>query len=178
MTITEALAEIKTIQKRIKSKREFIDQYMLRSDQMKDPLDKDGGSRSSVASAFQAIDDLEIRLVTLRQSISKANDETIVTIEGVERSIAEWLVWRREVAPNRDQFYYQLALKIASVRDQLRRQPTSNWNKPVPEEQKAPDVVVNIDEKSLAEERELIKNILGQLDGQLSLKNATIQIEI
>lgn len=175
MTITEALAEIKTISKRIQSKREFIEQYQLRADSLKDPLENDGGSLSSVASAFQAIDDLEIRLVSLRQAIASANDETMITIEGVEKSISEWLIWRREIAPAKEQFLYKLALKLASVRDQLRRQPSS-WNKPSLEQEKPLDVIVNVDEKKLSDDREQMKNILGQLDGQLSLKNATVQL--
>lgn len=177
MTITEALAEIKTINKRIISKREFIEQYQLRADSLKDPLEKDGGSLSSVASAFQAIDDLEIRLVSLRQSIQKANDETMISIEGVEKSISAWLIWRREVAPNKSQFLHKLAYKLATVRDGLRRQPVS-WNKPAQEQEKPLDIVVNMDEKKLSVESELMKNILGQLDGQLSLKNATVQLDI
>lgn len=178
MTITEALAEIKTISKRIQSKQEFIQQYQLRADSLKDPLEKDGGSLSSVASAFQAIDDLEIRLVALRQAIADANVNTKITIEKTEKSIAEWLVWRREIAPNKDQFLHSLAYKLASVRDQLRRQPASNWNKPAIEPEKQMDIIVNVDEKMISDDREQLKNILGQLDGQLSLKNATVQLAV
>lgn len=177
MTITEALAEIKTISKRIQSKRDFISQYEYRADSMKDPLDKDGGSLSSVASAFQAIDDLEIRLVGLRQAIATANEQTLISIEGISRSIAQWLIWRREIAPSKDQFLHGLAYKLSSVRDQLRRQPVS-WNSPSKTDEKPVDIVVNIDEKKLANDREQLTNILGQLDGQLSLKNATVQLDI
>jgi hypothetical protein len=177
MTITEALAEIKTISKRIQSKREFIGQYEFRVDSLKDPLEKDGGSASSIASAFQAVDDLEIRLVSLRQSIAKANDETTISIEGVEKSISEWLIWRREIAPNKALFLHRLAMALTSARDQVRRQPVS-WNKPNLEQEKTVDIVVSIDEKKLASDRELLQNILGQLDGQLSLKNATVLLDI
>jgi hypothetical protein len=178
MTITEALAEIKTLVKRIDSKRNFIQEYEVRAESMKDPLEKDGGSFSSVASAFQAIDDLEIRLVSLRRAIAVANDETKITVEGVDKSISEWLIWRREVAPKKEQFLHGLAYKLASVRDQLRRQPSTSWNKPMLEQEKLVDIVVNLDEKKLSDDREQLKNILGQLDGQLSVKNATVQIKI
>jgi len=45
-------------------------------------------------------------------------------------------------------------------------------------ETKPNDVVVNIDERALGSELESIEDILGQLDGQLSLKNATVFVEI
>lgn len=177
MTITEALAEIKTVNKRIASKREFIGLYLTRSEQMKDPLDKDGGSYSSVAQAFQAIDDLEIRLVSLRRAIAKANDGTEVTIEGVTKSVADWLVWRREIAGAKDHFLFSVASRINQARSVANR-PVTTWNKPTGETEKTPDIVVNLDEKRLAADREQMQNILGQLDGQLSLINATKQIDI
>jgi hypothetical protein len=36
--------------------------------------------------------------------------------------------------------------------------------------------VININEQELAKEIELLEDTLGQLDGQLSLKNATVPI--
>lgn len=44
LTITEALAEIKTVGKRVEKKREFIKAFLARQDGVKDPLEKDGGS--------------------------------------------------------------------------------------------------------------------------------------
>lgn len=44
ITITEALAEIKTIGKRIDSKKQFVTSHLARQDGVKDPLEKDGGS--------------------------------------------------------------------------------------------------------------------------------------
>ena len=40
------------------------------------------------------------------------------------------------------------------------------------------DIVVNINEKELAEQAEALEEVLGSLDGQLSLKNATIYIDV
>ena len=42
----------------------------------------------------------------------------------------------------------------------------------------ANDVVINLDEKALADELEGIETTLGTLDGQLSLKNATTVITV
>jgi hypothetical protein len=40
------------------------------------------------------------------------------------------------------------------------------------------DIVVNINEKQIAEQAEHLENVLGILDGQLSLKNATVLIDL
>ena len=44
ITITEALAEIPTIEKRITKKQEFITNYLFRVSSTRDPHEKDGGS--------------------------------------------------------------------------------------------------------------------------------------
>lgn len=176
MTITEALAEIKTILKRIQSKREFIETYQLRLDSLKDPLEKDGGSAKAVSEAMQASRDLEERIITLRQAIQTANEGTIVSIEGTEWTIAEWLIWRREIAPGQERFLNALTARLANARNQVSGQKYQ-WGKETTQDKPA-DIVVNIDETQLNKDKEKIKSILGQLDGQLSLKNATIVLEV
>lgn len=175
MTITEALAEIKTLVKRIESKRGYVNMYMVRLESLKDPLEKDGGSTKVIEQELQAIKDLEDRLVSLRAGISFTNEITYVEIEGVSKSIAQWLIWRREVAPLRQKWIMQLRLKLDNARNQLRNQPVY-VNKS--SEEKPQDMVVSIDEGALAKEAEQLQNILGQLDGQLSLKNATVEIKV
>lgn len=85
ITITEALAEIKTIGKRIEKKREFIGGFLARQDGVRDPLEKDGGSAKAIAGERQSVNDLEDRIVALRRGIQRANDETSVTINGITR---------------------------------------------------------------------------------------------
>lgn len=46
LTITEALAELKTLDKRILAKQGSIPNYLVRDDRVRDPLAKDGGSDS------------------------------------------------------------------------------------------------------------------------------------
>lgn len=176
MTITEALAEIKTLVKRIQSKREYVNMYMVRLESLKDPLEKDGGSAKIIEQEMQAIADLEKRLVDLRVGISFTNEITYIEIEGMNKTIAQWLVWRREVAPMRQKWVIQLRLKLENARNQLRNTPVY-LTKQNPEE-KPQDMVVNVDEAALAKEAEQLQNILGQLDGQLSLKNATIEVKV
>lgn len=174
MTITEALAEIKTIDKRISSKQEFINSFLFRLDHVKDPHEKDGGSTQLLSQEMQAIKDLEQRKVDIRIGIQKANEATKVSIEGMERSIADWLVWRREVAPTRERFLYTMQASVKQARDAMRRGSFGSTNTSLEKY----DLIVNIDEKGIAKESEQMKNILGQLDGQLSLKNATVMLDI
>jgi hypothetical protein len=46
------------------------------------------------------------------------------------------------------------------------------------EAQSLDDIVVNVDEQKLAEDSERMEEVLGTLDGLLSLKNATVTIEV
>lgn len=175
MTITEALAEIKTVLKRIESKRAFVRTYMVRLESLKDPFEDKEGSKKVIENEMQAIRDLEQRVVDLRREINFVNDTTQIEIEGVKRTIAAWIIWRREIAPMRERFISDLRLKLENARGQLRAQPVYLTKG---EAEKPQDMVVNVDEAALAKEAEQLKNILGQLDGQLSLKNATTMINI
>lgn len=180
MTITEALAEIKTVSKRLTTKKEFIKPYLARSDGIRDPMEKDGGSAKAVAEGLQSIKDLEQRVVDLRRGIQTANEQTLVTIEGVERSIADWLVWRRDVAPDAERFLRSLHGSLTQMRDQARQKGMNVYgisNVQVQAE-KPTDLIVNVDEKKLVQDIEQMDNIKGQLDGILSLKNATVMIAI
>lgn len=175
LTITEALAEIKTVGKRVEKKREFIKAFLARQDGVKDPLEKDGGSFQAIARERQAIGDLENRVVVLRRGIQKANEITIVTINGISRSIADWLVWRREAAPMHRDFLNQLRGALNNVREQAKRNGSA-MIAPSAVAERPTDFIVNINEQDLAQEIEQLEDTLGQLDGQLSLKNATVAI--
>lgn len=178
LTITEALAEIKTINKRIEKKREFVLHYLYRQEGLKDPLEKDGGSVDVIARERQGIADLEARIVTLRRGIQRANDTTMVTINGMSNTIGDWLTWRRDVAPNMQGFMSMIRQRLAMMRDQAKRGGSAVIQQNVVSPDTKPtDYIVNVDEADLAKEIEALEDTLGQLDGQLSLKNATIMIE-
>jgi hypothetical protein len=177
ITITEALAEIKTVGKRIEKKREFINQFLARQDGIRDPLEKDGGSPKVIAEERQAVSDLELRIIALRRGIQKANDSTTVTINGTARTISEWLTWRRDVAPGQRAWLSSVRGGLNGLREKAKREgnamvsavATTGDTKPT-------DLVVNLDERKLADDLEALEDALGQLDGQLSLKNATVTI--
>ncbi len=177
MTITEALADIKLIDAKITKQREQIRTYLARSEALKDPLEKDGGSARFIAKTFQSIGDLEERKVGLRRAIALANDKTEVTVAGVTRTISEWLVWRREVAPGRQAFLTQVQQVINAMRHQaaqVGKTATSGGTLVTT----PTDIVVNLNEAVLLKEVEQIGDILAALDGQLSLKNATTPVAV
>lgn len=176
ITITEALADIKTTGKRIAKKQEFVSGFLCRQDAIRDPLGKDGGSAQAISAERQSITDLEQRIVLLRRGIQTANEREEITIAGTTRTIADWLTWRREVAPGSQQFLSRMRQTINSVRDQAKKQGVAMvaaGSQPATFN----DIIVNIDERALAIEIETLETTLGQLDGMLSLKNATVFVK-
>lgn len=176
LTITEALAEIKTIGKRVEKKRESLMGYLARQDGVRDPLEKDGGSAAFITAERQAIGDLTARVIALRRGIQKANDTTTVTVGDRSRSISEWLTWRRDVAPGERGFLAALRNGVNQVRAQAQKSGASVVQ-PGGVAERPTDLVVNISEQDLAKQIEALEETLGTLDGQLSLKNATVIIE-
>lgn len=174
LTITEALAEIKTIGKRMEAKRAGIMPFVARQDGVRDPMERDGGSAKFITAERQALDDLGKRVIALRRGIQRANDTTAITVGGVSHTISEWLTWRREIAPGVRAFLVQLRNQLNGIRDQAKRQGVA-VGAPGTTAQPA-DFVININETELASQIESIEEILGTLDGQLSLKNATTPI--
>jgi hypothetical protein len=177
LTITECLAELKTLAKRIEKKREAVATFIARQDGIKDPLAKDGGSLLVNQRELQAIFDLETRIVALRRGIAHANDTTPIMIRDVEMSISEWLTWRREIAPGRQKFLETLRKTIIAYRTKAAQVGAKTLA--AGEESTQPnDIVVNIDEAGLVRDSEVLEDILGQLDGQLSLRNATTIVDV
>lgn len=172
LTITEALAEIKTIDARITRAQDFVRTYLVRQRKIIDPLDSEGGSVAAIERQRQSLRDLRERRIALRSAIARSNQNMPVTIEGVSRSVADWIVWKREIAPGLRQEYASLAGYLDGIRTQARQKNISVGGD-------APDdVIVNVQELALSEERDLLEKILGTLDGQLSLINARTEIEV
>jgi hypothetical protein len=175
ITITEALAELRTIDRRIAKKREFVSTYLLRQEMFKDPLEKDGGSVSAIRRELQSIHDLEERKIFIRRAIQQANERTNVTVGKQTRTIADWLVWKRDIAPTLQTFLTQVRVKIDQARQEAARKGASLSTSV--ESAKPNDIIVNVNEQDLARDIESLEETLGALDGQLSLKNATVMIE-
>ena len=176
ITITEALAEVPTISKRIEKKQEFIRSFLSRQSAVRDPHEKDGGSSVLIQRELQGIKDLQQRLIDIRSAIQNANAENTITVEGTTRTIADWLTWRREVAPGEQRFTQTLFSQLQQLRQQAQQKGVNVLSSDKGEF--SADFVVNINEKELADKLENLEVVLGTLDGQLSLKNATILIEL
>lgn len=173
-TIAEGLQEIKTLHKRIEKKREFIKNCLCRYNQMRDPHEKDGGSNLIIKKERQAIKDLEDNVIEIKLKIDAANANTSVKVCAEVRTIAEWLVWKRELAVKKKRFLELLQSSIQSVRNQAIQKGSSVVESDI--KAAAMDIIINVNEMELANEIEQMENILSTLDGQLSVKNATVQI--
>lgn len=175
MVITEALAELKTLKKRIEKKEQFIRQYLVRQEQFKDPLASDGGSAEVLKREMQALRDLQDRFVKIRLAIQKTNEKETITIAGQTYSVAEWLIWRRDVAPLQSRFLQNLNQIVQQARMQAQKQGFNVAADGVAS--KPTDIIINVDEKQIAVDAEFLETVLGDLDGQLSLKNAVTLVE-
>jgi hypothetical protein len=106
-------------------------------------------------------------------AIQKANTENTITILNETRLIVDWLTWRREVAPEQQRYLNEMTSKINSMRQQAIRQGVgvsdNGW------------FFVGLSSTSMNAswlKKLKIWRCLGTLDGQLSLKNATITIDL
>lgn len=174
MTVSEALAEIKTLTKRIADKQDFIHKSLGRPEYARDPFAEQGGARSALNAAFQSLRDLEERLAGLRMSILASNMKTTVTIGKITATIQRWLTLRREVLPQRRQFIQKLLDEIQNTRANAQRQGNQVVRDGTPA--RPTDLLLHVDEIALFTEREEIDTILWDLDGRLSQSNATTQV--
>jgi hypothetical protein len=177
MKITQALAELKTIKARVSKKRVNIANYLWRQDMMRDPHEKEGGSATFVERETQAVDDLEARYVAIRAAIALTNAAESISVNGTSKSVADWLVWRREIAPDLQRHLQAMSRSIAAARTKA-QQADIEVRRTGEASSDPRDVIINISEKELAAEIEALETILGTLDGELSLKNATIDVEV
>ena len=178
MTITEALAEVKTIGKRLEKKKQGVMQYLARDSRVKDPLEREGGSVEYIKRERQAITDLEKRIVTIRTAITKSNLETSLAVNGTNMSIFEWLTWRREVSEGSRLFVTGMRQGIIRLREKITKEGKKMVTSDADADTNRGDAVVHIDEKALLDEAEKLEITLGDLDGKLSLLNATTVISV
>lgn len=179
--ITEALAELRTLGKRIEAKQAFIRGHISRKENREDPLKTDGGSVEVIRRERQAVADLMQRIVKLRIAIQEANSGMTVTIGGSSKTIAEWIVWKREVAPLQSALIDDLIQGVRQARAEVARSGglvQSPDNSKELKELRPTDVVINVSELALVKEMEEHSIVLSELDGKLSLINATTPVKI
>ena len=170
ITVTEALGKISLIDKQIDAELAAVAPYIAYTDNLKDPLEKDGGSKNFVKSRVQSVDDMLKNKNRLRVAINTANLSNKVTVAEETRSVAEWLIWRRECLPKQKHVVNQLLQAANNLRSRVN---TSNQ-----QHNQSVGVVSNLDEKKLNEEVLKIQSIENNLDTQLSLFNATTLVEV
>lgn len=173
LTITEALQQIKTSLARIASKRGEVTSRVAQDSRMVDPLQNQGGTREFIKAALQSVQDLEKRIVALRVGINQANLNSSVEINGDSRTVAEWLVWKRELVSNQQTFFVQVSRNI-----QTGRNNAGTANRTLQAGAAPVDVTVFIDERKFAADTEHLNEVLSVLDGRLSAFNATHTIEV
>lgn len=176
LTITEALAETKLIQRKLNKSRESVAGSLCYYEHTKDPREASGGSKSFIKNELQSIYDNELRLERIRRAISDANNKTTINIAGKEKTISEWLTWKKEIAHDRKQFFQGLAQNIKNTVNESVRSPKVFKENPDSEPTIARIVVCAEVAEIEAEQMKQIE-IEEKLDGQLSLKNATTTVE-
>ena len=178
ITITEALAELKLIAKKITKKEEIVMQNLVRYEHLPDAFKEQGGSEKYISSEIQSIADLRDRFVQIRAKIAELNYITTVTIEGKTRTITEWLAWKREIAASEISFYKNIYMKTKSQVDSMNRQPKVVPSPTNQEEPQLAKLIVNVDMGAAVKKDQGVSDLLEKLDGVLSLKNATLTIDL
>lgn len=176
MTITEALAEIKLINDKVNKKRGIVMDNLVRAKHIPDSLITKGGTPAVIASEVQSIIDLEARLSKIRCAIMAANLANTAECNGITDTLYGWLVWKREVARNRASFYEQIYSQTKRKIDQAVTQVQVYKN-----DAGTPLVVeweTALPYMEYATKHNDVTETLNKLDGILSLKNATIMIEV
>lgn len=176
MTITEALSEINLVQKKIQKKQETVLANLVKPKHVKDQLEAQGGSKQFIQSEVQAVSDLTRRLVMLRGSIAKANIENSITVSGKTDTIHNWLTWKRDVAQKQIDFYNKTHITVKHELDKLMRQP--QVYKDDAGTTHLLEVEPNVEYGDYVKKAEETQEAFDKLDGQLSLKNATITVTI
>lgn len=175
-TITEALAELKLIKKKVQQKQALLQGNILRAHHLKDPHESEGGTFERNKRELQSIMDLHKRYIAVKGSIFKANAETNLTIDDNTMSVNDWITWKREIANDEIKMFSTLhgALKrdldnaaksMQAYKDESGVAHLAQW-------------IPNFDLGTLISEHEFRQTLLDKLDGKLSLINATVTIEV
>lgn len=176
ITITEGLAEIKTIQARLDKRQEAVLRFLARDARLRDPLESEGGSIEFVRRERQAIGDLEERIVNIRTAIQAVNLATQLSVNNRTATVSEWLNWRRDVSGRHGNFLNTMNQTIAQARQKAAQQGARLTDQDA--NTKPGDFIIAVSERELAEAIEEQEIVLGELDGKLSLLNATTTINV
>lgn len=176
LTITEALSEVNLIKKKIEAKQTFIKSNMFSYNHLKDPYASEGGIAKKITSELQSLKDLQTRLEKIRAKISEANLHETLTVGETTKTVMEWLAWKREISASQTQFVNFMLSSIKSELDRYGKTP--QVFKDDAGNNHLAEITPNIDIPAWQREQENLMTINEVLDGKLSLKNATMMIDI
>lgn len=175
MTVTEALAEIKLIEKKIAKKEETVRAHLSRYENTPDPFQSvSGGSKAAVQAEVQSVKDLREKLVRIRGAIATANIENTVTVGEATRNIYDWLTWKREIANKERDFYQAIHTTLKLQLDTNAQRP--NVYKDETGVVQVAKLIPNVDYAEFLTRHQKLTDMIETVDGKLSLKNATILI--
>lgn len=181
MKLTQALSELHTISKRIETTKERVLTNLTRIESADDPhKGEPDGSFGVNARHLESIADLEKRYELIRVAIMKANIENGITIKNTTKSIFGWLVWKRDIY---DGLYERYKTMVRSVRrahldNQSRPQTIMVKDANGVESPQMLQIIDHVNLKKIEDRLSEIEEIYNILDGELSLKNAEIVIEV
>lgn len=176
ITITEGLAEIKLINDKITKKQAFVLENLVRYTHMPDPLAAKGGLTVALNAEVQSITDLESRLMKIRTAIMLANLTNFAECNGQSLSLYEWLVWKREVAIKRSNLYKNV---YTFTKDKIDRHISNpQLLKKEDGQNELVGLIPSLPYMDYAAKFSDVEEIQNKLDGLLSLKNATVLIEV
>ena len=176
MTITEALSEINLIKKKAEKKTNAILANLTKPKHLPDQLESEGGSKQFLKQEIQALEDLYNRQIKIKGSIGKANITNNITINGKTQSIHDWLIWKRDIAQVQINFNTKVYTEVKKQIEQFQRQPQIYKDKD--DKTQLLEIEPNVEYGEFLKKTEELQDVFDKLDGQLSLKNATIIIEI
>jgi len=178
LMIAQAMNEVKLAEKKIQSSLEFILRNLLREEDRRDPFAKDGTTQEAmVKSALQSIQDNEKRIVSLKLAINKINLETSLTVESMSATIAEWLIWRRDILPPQKQRLQALVQRMTAALGEPSIAARRTAAAAGVQFEKV-QIIVNLSEKDLMAAIQKLDTIEERLDAMLSMANATTPIEV
>jgi hypothetical protein len=175
LTITEALSELNLIKKKVDNKRKVVAGSLLKAKHEKDAYESVGGIKQFITNELQSIDDLDSRYLKIKGSIAKANIDNSITVNGFTKTIHDWLNWKRDLSDIQKKFVFNLYSFPKGELERLSKQP--QVYKDEKQEARLVEFESNIDYPSFLKKSEELNDTFDRLDGQLSLKNATIVID-
>lgn len=176
LTITEALSEVNLVKKKLEHKKKNALTLLTKPDHLPDVYAAQGGSAAFLKSETQSIDDLYRRLIRIRSAISKANIENDITLGGRTLSIHDWLTWKREVSKDETSFINTVVSMTKAQIEEVGKNPRVFED--AEGKKQLLKVQSNVDYPAFIKKQEEMAVLFEQLDGKLSLKNATIVVTL